>query len=57
MKELDRKDTPEVTGGNVGPYAPPITIGKPILPAPGPVPEYPSNPSGPELPVIEKYLT
>jgi len=56
MKELDRKDTPEVTGGTVGPYAPPITIGKPILPAPGP--EYPPNPIGPEQPVlIENYLT
>lgn len=57
MKELDRKDTPEVSGGTVGPYAPPITIGKPILPAPGPTIEYPQNPSGPELPVVEKYLT
>jgi hypothetical protein len=55
MKELDRKDAPGVTGGTVGPYAPPIIIDKPVLPAPGP--DFPPNPISPDPPVIEHYNT
>ncbi len=52
MKELDRKDTPEVTGGTVGPVHIPIVR----LPLPGP--EFPPSPLGaPEPPAVEKYLT
>jgi hypothetical protein len=52
MKELDRKDPPEVTGGTVGPVA--IPIG-PVGPLPVPGPDFPPNPLGTEQPAIEKY--
>jgi|KBSMisStaDraftv2_1062788.scaffolds.fasta_scaffold1333305_2 hypothetical protein len=54
MKELERKDAPDVTGGIVGPV--PIPVVKPILPIHGP--DFPPNPlGGPEQPAVEKYLT
>jgi hypothetical protein len=53
MKELDRKDAPEVTGGTVGPVAIPIVT--PMPPVPGP--DFPPNPLGTEQPAIEKYRT
>jgi len=45
MKELDRKDTPEVGGGSVGTTAVP---GGPII-APFPPPDYPQYPGTPVL--------
>ena len=45
MKELDRKDTPEVGGGSVGTTAVP---GGPII-APFPPPGYPQYPGTPVL--------
>lgn len=56
MKELDRKDTPEVTGGTIGPIRVPVPINP--LPLPSPGPEFPPSPlGGPEQPVIETYQT
>jgi hypothetical protein len=46
MKELDRKDTPEVGGGSITPQFP----GGPIITPTYPVPEYPQYPA---TPVIE----
>ncbi len=42
MKELDRKDAPEVSGGQVtDPFPEPIVISDPIIVAPGPTPTVP----------------
>jgi len=48
MKELERKDAPAVSGGNLGgPIVTPEPIVEPIRIVP---PEYPQNPAGPLLP-------
>lgn len=50
MKELEKKDAPAVSGGNLGGpdfSAPPEGIVTPILPS---VPEFPQNPAGPVIP-------
>lgn len=45
MKELDRKDTPEVGGGSLAPTLP----GGPIITPTYPTPEYPQYPITPVL--------
>ena len=49
MKELEKKEAPAVSGGNLGGpdfSSPPEGIIGPILPS---VPEFPQNPAGPVL--------